>query len=256
MENRASATIILVSHLSALERNEILKWITHAIKKIENTSSRERIIRPLVPLLAKFGYHEDAVAIVPEIWDVNERASVLGDLALQLVELGYPEKAQEVAQMLVKIEINKGWELARARDLIDISISLVKSGYFEEALNTSQIINGEWNQAEALANISLEMGRMGYVKEAFIVARKIEYQHWRTEALTKLAAELEMLPINILYPLWIESLPVLTTRSRKNLLNDLIVLGPVITALGGSRAKDSLFSAIQDVGHWWPESVN
>jgi hypothetical protein len=55
-----------------------------------------------------------------------------------------------------------------------------------------------------------------------------------------------------LYPLWAETLPVLVSRTRRNLLSDLRALAPVIAKLGGAEAVAETFRAIQDVGRWWP----
>jgi len=90
------------------------------------------------------------------------------------------------------------------------------------------------------------------LKEALEIARGIEEEKYRAKALVALAPHLVKLAPQELYPLWREMLPVLAARPRKELLENLKALVPVILALGGREAVAETFRAIKDVGRWWP----
>ena len=74
----------------------------------------------------------------------------------------------------------------------------------------------------------------------------------RSRVLRRLAPRLSALPVPTLDRLWRETLHVLASRTRPDLLADLRTLELVIAALGGSEAAAETFRAIQDVGRWWP----
>jgi hypothetical protein len=88
--------------------------------------------------------------------------------------------------------------------------------------------------------------------EALEAARDLPQALARAEALALLAPRLVTVPLEPLYALWRETLPILARRSRRDLLMDLGALSPIIEALGGHEAAALTFSAIQDVARWWP----
>lgn len=67
-----------------------------------------------------------------------------------------------------------------------------------------------------------------------------------------LAPYLEHLPAATLYPLWCETLHILASRTRGNVLLDIQALAPVIAALGGKEALFATAQAIIEVGRWFP----
>ena len=67
-----------------------------------------------------------------------------------------------------------------------------------------------------------------------------------------LVALLSQLSLPMLAEFWYIALPVLSLRSRKDLLRDLQAFMPVIRALGGADALSETFKAVQDVSRWWP----
>ena len=70
--------------------------------------------------------------------------------------------------------------------------------------------------------------------------------------LAALAPQLAKLTSTTLSPLWSRTLRLLATRTRRDLLRDLITLLPLLTALGGAEAVAEIARAIRDVGRWWP----
>jgi hypothetical protein len=110
-------------------------------------------------------------------------------------------------------------------------------------------------RAEALAALAehlAEPQRGEALAQALEAARAIGSEGPRSEALAALALHLATRPASPLYSLWSQTLPVLASRTRKDLLADLGALVPVILRLGGPQAAADVYRAILDVGQWWP----
>jgi hypothetical protein len=110
-------------------------------------------------------------------------------------------------------------------------------------------------RAEALGALAAhlpEPQRTQTLAEALQAARAIGHEDYRSSALAALAEQLGTRPTSFLYPLWSQTLPLLASRTRRNLLSDLRALLPVIRQLGGSQSVAEVFLAIRDVGRWWP----
>ena len=90
------------------------------------------------------------------------------------------------------------------------------------------------------------------LQEALEVARAIEDERARAKVLSKLASHLVNLPFTTLYTLWCETLLILATRRRSDLLADIGALSPVIVKLGGDKVIREIARGILDVGRWWP----
>ena len=54
------------------------------------------------------------------------------------------------------------------------------------------------------------------------------------------------------YPRWCDTLRTSTTKSRSELVANLYILLPIISALGGQEATTELYEAIGCVGRWYP----
>ena len=124
-----------------------------------------------------------------------------------------------------------------------------------EALEAARAIEDEWHRSPALAALAPHLGpteRDRALGEALEAARAIGNEGSRSQALAALAPQLAELTPATLSPLWSRTLRLLATRTRRDLLRDLIALVPVLAALGGAEAAAETFRAIQDVGRWWP----
>jgi hypothetical protein len=124
-----------------------------------------------------------------------------------------------------------------------------------EALETARAIKFGANRSRALAAIAPhlpEPQRAQAFAEALGAARTIGDEGDRSSALAALGEHLGTSPVSFLHALWSETLPVLASRSRCDLLSDLQSLLPVIIRLGGPQAAAQVLSAIRDVGRWWP----
>ncbi|MEZ4868835.1 MAG: effector-associated domain EAD1-containing protein [Caldilineaceae bacterium] len=120
-----------------------------------------------------------------------------------------------------------------------------------EALGVVRVIEDSSSRADALTNLAPHLSPK-QIEEALAVARAIQDRYYRGRILTNLAPCLAKFSQTYLYPLWCETLPILSSRTRDHLLSDLAALSDVIVCLGGSSALAEAAQAIQDVGRWWP----
>jgi hypothetical protein len=186
------------------------------------------------------------LAAAREIRDADDQAEALAGLAPRLAELGHLQEALAVARG-IGIE-NERW---RAEALARLTPHLPQV-LPREALAAAREIRDTDDQAEALAGLALQLAELGHLQQALTVARGIGEEWCRPETLADLAPYLAELAPTTLCSLWCETLPVLSTRTRTDLLADLCALAPVVAALGGAQAMAETFRAIQDVGRWWP----
>jgi hypothetical protein len=78
----------------------------------------------------------------------------------------------------------------------------------------------------------------------------------RSQALEAVATGLRALPTQEVSSWWTENLSQLAAQVRRDFLYDLGALVPVIAALGGSEALTRTVRAVQDVGRWWPDTID
>lgn len=83
-------------------------------------------------------------------------------------------------------------------------------------------------------------------------ASAIQSESDRAIALIALADKLSKIQPGELFPLWENTLHSLSLRTRRDFLQDIAALAPVIYALGDRAAVAEVASAIQDVARWWP----
>jgi len=243
-DDRAWALARLPPHLP----EPLLQEVLTAARAIENADNRASVLAQLARRLAELGHPQEAVAVAQEIEDEFDRAWALAVLGLRLAELGHPHEALAVAQE-IRDEDYRAWALAT------MAPRLAELGRPQEALEAARAERDKRRLAKALAGLTphlSEAKRVETLREALGAARVVEGKRWRAEVLAELASHLAQLSCQHLYPLWQATLPILATRTRKNLLSDLLALIPVIAALGGEEAIAETFYAIQDVGRWWP----
>jgi len=118
-----------------------------------------------------------------------------------------------------------------------------------ESLSIAREINSKSRRDKAIFTI---VPRIEDPQEGFIISCEIGIQYFRDRALAELAPKLMEISPHIFRPLWRNTLHILSQRTRKDLLSDLVALVSVILALGGQEALEETDRAIQDVGRWWP----
>jgi hypothetical protein len=123
-----------------------------------------------------------------------------------------------------------------------------------EALTAARSLGPEWYRSRALAELAPVLpGEL--LAEALTAARSLESEWYRSPVLTALAPGLCGLSFAELSRLWLQTIPVLAARARRDLLADLKSLAPVLVALAGPDAPTELCEvacAVFDVARWWP----
>ena len=261
--SRAEALAGLARHLPPEKQAQVLQEAVAAARSIQEKWTRaEALTRLLAHLPAPPGSRGAGA--------VSERESVLKD-ALQATRGIEDQDSQvraliELAPYLPKVHLGRVLASAQAirneryrvwslTQFIPLLPEQEQKKVILEAIKTAREIDDPGDQAEALAGLTphlpaAEQARI--LHTTLSVAREIDDPGDRPRVLAALAPHLTRLSTSALYPLWQETLPFLSRRSRRDLLNDLRVLTPVIARLGGERAISDTFQTIQWVGQRWP----
>ncbi|PWH13141.1 MAG: hypothetical protein DDG60_10645, partial [Anaerolineae bacterium] len=237
---RARALIALSEYLP-----EVLLEALAAAREITHEDSSAEALTALAPRLPPELLPE-ALAAAREIKNPYHCAEALTSLAPHLPPELLPEALAAAREIY--------HEYARAQALTALAERLPE--LWPEVLATTRDfpetadLLGRSPRAEALTALAERLPEV--VPEALAAVREIYHEYARAQTLTALAPRLAALPRSALYPLWAETLLVLTRRTRKDFLSDLRALVPLIHALGGEQAVGETFRAIQDVSRWWP----
>jgi hypothetical protein len=191
---------------------------------------------------------QDALEAARAIDDEWSRAKVLAGLIPRLGELGDEKAALEAARAI-------GDEGRRAEALAGLIPRLGELGDEKAALEAACAIGDERWRAEALAGLAphLSTPLQGQVlQDALEAARAIGDEGGRAKVLAGLAPQVKHLPVVELYSLWSQTLHVLASRTRSDLLGDIRALMPLIETLGGKEALVVVTQTIIEVGKWFP----
>jgi hypothetical protein len=221
---RAATLAMVAQHLEPPLRAPVLREALEAARAIGDDWRRAAILATLAP-------HLEPPQCEPVLREALEAARAIGD------------EEQTTAQATLA---------PRLSELRYLSKTLSEMRHRRKALEAARAIDDDEQRAATLA-VHLESPlRAPALREALEAARAIGDKLARATTLATLAPRLAELPPTMLYPIWSETLWVLTVRSRKDLLSDLRDLSPVIVALGGAEAVTETIRAIQDVQRWWP----
>ncbi|MCB8980655.1 MAG: ATP-binding protein [Ardenticatenaceae bacterium] len=97
-----------------------------------------------------------------------------------------------------------------------------------------------------------ESMRIALREEIFAATWGIRDDQDRAAAFINLSDHLLNLSIINLFEVWEKNLPILSRRTRSNLLFDIKALMPIIYRLGGKTAVRDTWQAVQTVSKWWP----
>jgi hypothetical protein len=220
----------------------------------------------MVPQLAQLGHADEALKTTIAIRDEVTRAQALSDLAPLLPEL-YVREALVAAHDMHRSDA-KAHALTRLAERLP---NPLREETLREALKAAREIpytaesGRSWwgveehydggGQARALSELIPRLSESlkdEAVVEALAAARVIQDTDARAQILSELTPHLLQLPRQILYAVWRDTLRVLATRTRKDLLSDFCALEPIMVTLGQSVVMVETFHAIQDIGRWWP----
>jgi hypothetical protein len=252
-ENRAEALGELALHLPETEREQVFKEALAAARKIGDADVRAGKLIKFLPRLSELLLRE-ALAAARKTRRPDCRAKILRELAFYLPEAEQGEILQEALLAAQEIQEIGRW-CTRSRALADLAPHLAEMGDVEEALRVAREIGDEYDRSRALTSLAPRLPqaeREGVLREALAAAREIEDEYDRSRALAGLGPYLAEFPRTILFSLWRETLRILSTHRRRDLLGDIRALAPVVAALGGGEAVVEIIGAIQDVFRWWP----
>jgi aminopeptidase N len=191
------------------------------------------------------------LAYARQMQDPSQRAEGLAAVAPHLPE---PQRGEALARALEAARAS-GEEYNRSRALAALAAHLPGPQRGEALAQAARAIGQEDSRSRALAALAAhlpEPQRGEALAQDLEDERAIRDEDSRSPALAALAPHLATRPAPFLYPLWSKTLPVLASRTRRELLADLSDLLPGILRLGGLQAATEVFRAIQDLGQWWP----
>ena len=145
---------------------------------------------------------------------------------------------------------NQQKKVSTLASLADYLPQILKEQALQIALETARSIADEYNRAYALTALADKLPE-ALMPQALEAARSIANEEYRAYALTALAIPLSKMPATHLFSLWQDTLHKISQRSRKDLLQDISVLVPVLFALNAQVAVLEVTTAINDVARWW-----
>lgn len=246
---RDYAVVTFAPHLTPREQRSVLQGVLAEVRAKDNSDPTAALssLAPQVALGEAGGALQEALEVARNIKYNYGRGRILVNLApLVLGEPGSVlQEALEVARSL-QYGPYQAWALATLAPYLTIEQIYV-------ALTvTHTMVGAGSSQKNALSKLILRLAELDTLEQALVVACDIAGSYDRAHVLATLAPHLTKLSQIDLYQLWCEILPILSSRTRADLLSDLAELADVIVCLGGAEAIVETAQAIQDVGRWWP----
>lgn len=269
---RAAALADLGPHL----KGRLLKEILEAILAIEDEVARAEALVAIAPYLTKVLLCK-ALKKILSIEDDFTRAGTLASFA--------PHLCPDLVPVAISIAGTIKRCIPRIKALTSLLPCLIeteRTKIVQGALSIALTITNDSQKAEALACLAPCLSN-GSLKKAFDAASKIETDlarskalagfmqylnkeqlrkglsaarglgdtRQRAEVLAGLALNLSRLPGPVARPFFDELLHSLATCLRRDVLDNIGMLGSFIAKHGGEQAIIDTISAIQDVGRWW-----
>ncbi len=210
-----------------------------------------RII-PYLPEPQKNDVINESFALATKFNDFWEKGEVLTEL---IPGLPAPQKEDAIKEVMTIIEniddTNADGRFDKSHFLARITPYLEKS---DEALLLAKTIEVDFHKASAFIGIVSHLSppnKIDILKETLFLIGNIYDMDTRKELLADIVQLLRIEPPTFIYPLWTETLRLISRRSRENLLTDLAALIPIIFCLGGQVALEQMVYATLDVYKWW-----
>jgi hypothetical protein len=267
---RAQVLCALAKKLTELypEAPKLYSEALAVTRQIHDESLRANVLIALVEQLPEL--YPEALAVTRQIQDTSDRANALIVLAEKMPEL-YPEALEATRQIQDRVD--------RVKALCKLAEKLPNS--YQEALAIVHQFYNENQRTIALEVLAKKLpgalipevlaitdqiqhdGRRSYVFRAFSEhcsdrwiptllekAHQLNDFYFRAGVFSALLPRLALDKIDP--PFWKELLATLTCRTRKEFIEDIPKLAPVIVALGGEEALRGVVESMRQVGGWWP----
>jgi uncharacterized protein YeeX (DUF496 family) len=281
--DRANVLAGIALHLPESQKDEIMKEVLEAARQIRNDYSRANVLAGIALHLPE-SMMKEALETAKQIRNDHDRANALVGIAFHLPISQKDEVIKEALE--AARQIRNDYDLANALARIAFHLPESQKGeVIKEAIETARQIRNDHDRANVLAGIAfhlpesqkdevmkeaLEAARQIHIEydrakalagiaphlpesqkdEALEAARQIRDGYYRANALAGIASYMNILSLDLLYPIWVEILHEYS-RTRRYLLGNLRELIPFIYKLGEEKALNETFYAIEDVTRWW-----
>jgi hypothetical protein len=208
---------------------------------------------PYLPSKERARVLAEAVRTAPDSADLWVRSATLAARSLHLAS---QERARVIEEAIraARLIPDEGRRSASLAALAPYLREHDRAAVLEEALKIARAITDEEARSRALMMVTPRLvARL--LPEALRATREIAREGPRSRALAGLALPLTGLSSLDLSSLWLETLPFLAARTRRDVLADLQSLTQVLSALAAPNASTELREvacAITDVARWWP----
>jgi hypothetical protein len=132
-----------------------------------------------------------------------------------------------------------------------IKLAEVSPDLWAEIIRDLRTIHSEVSLADIIKAIA-DIIPQEFSSEILDLAMTIKHKEFRGGTLGYLSIFLSQIPTVELYPIWLNTIHQLASRTRIGLLQDIMALYPIISILGGPAVAAEIVTAIRDVKRWWP----
>ncbi len=249
-QDRVRVLIALIPYLQGSVQAQILHDVLIEARSVEPETDRARLLIALLPSLSEpvlTQTLQDILTTTRQIADRHVRSHLLAEV---VPYLSLPLLKDLQAEMQASTDV-----AMQALILPALLARLAQIEGYSGAIAEAQSLEDEVVRATALTSLIPnvpEQERRGILSQALVLALRCDIPSFRLELLVKLAPHLASLQPSILRPIWIETLRVISTRSRKEVLSDRQALLPTISVLEGPEGVEGLAVAIAALGRYYP----
>jgi tetratricopeptide (TPR) repeat protein len=243
---RAELLVKIAPHLSVPEKEKALQEAVITLRIIRNDWEWARVMAIVAPDLPDLQLRRaltDAKAFGEELAESRPMAALVTHIAT-----GSRNEAVAEAQPIQNMS-------GRIRALAESAPHLLELLLSDAVLATPSVQAAD-NTASAPTGLDPRISQLQLLDELAAVrwlsAGAVIDTSRRFEALAELSPRLVDLDIDDFSPAWNETLRILASRTRRDLLMDILALVQVIDRVGGPESVADTFQAIQDVERWWP----
>lgn len=183
--NQVSLAALLAPYLTPQQKSHVLQTALKSVKLVPQHWKRADLLAALVPHLPA-PLLTETLAIAKSIQDTEGQTANLCHIAIKMADCNQHTTALATAR-----EIKSAWP--RAKTLASLAPQLapeLRRAVLQEALEITQTINNEVEQAAALTQLAPQLAELGYPEAALEAVQNIWYEQWQVRALASIASHL------------------------------------------------------------------